>query len=74
MHLLQWPKAKLVLPSIPHKVVKAEVLTGGSITFTQYKQGIELTVAAADQNEMDTVIALELDQSATSIKPVAALE
>jgi len=67
LHVLQWPKDKLVLPSIRAKVVKAKVLTGGAVSFAQGDNGIELSVQSSDQNDIDTVIALELDQPTTTI-------
>lgn len=70
LHVFNWPQEKLVLPAIPSKVLRAWALTGGDATFTQNDAGIEITVAAADRNDMDTIVALELDQSADDLKPL----
>jgi alpha-L-fucosidase len=70
VHVLHWPKGNLVLPTIPAKVVSAKALTGGKATFTQSEAGIELSLPEADRNEVDTLIALELDQPAGEIKVV----
>ncbi|MRV72616.1 glycoside hydrolase family 29 [Duganella sp. FT92W] len=70
VHVLDWKKDKLALPPIPARVVRASVLGGGKAGFTQTAQGIELSVAPAARDDMDTVIALELDSPAAAIKPV----
>ncbi len=67
VHVLQWPGDKLVLPAIQAKIVKASVLTGGAVRFAQTAQGTELSVAPAARNEMDTVVALQLDVAADSL-------
>lgn len=69
LHVLKWPGDKMGLPAITAKVTRATVLTGGKATVVNSEKGIELSVPAADQNEMNTVIALELDQPASGIKP-----
>jgi alpha-L-fucosidase len=71
IHALKWPGDKLVLPAIPAKIVAARVLAGGEATFTQTSEGIEISVPPASRSDVDTVIALELDQSADGIKKVA---
>jgi alpha-L-fucosidase len=67
VHVLQWPGDKLVLPAIPAKIVKASVLGGGAVRFAQTAQGTELHVAPDARNEMDTVLALQLDVPAESL-------
>jgi alpha-L-fucosidase len=71
LHVFKWLGDKLILPAIAAKIVRASVLTGGEATFTQTGEGIEISVPPASRSEVDTVIALELDQSAAGIKPVA---
>ena len=71
IHVLKWPGDKLVLPAIPAKIIGASVLAGGAARFTQTHEGIEVSVQPADRSDVDTVIRLELDQSADGIKPVA---
>jgi len=70
VHVLDWPKGKLMLPSIPAKIVRASVLGGAAAAFSQTANGIELSVPAAARSDMDTVIALELDSPASTIRPV----
>lgn len=71
VHVLKWPEGKLLLPAIPAKIVRASVLTGGEAAFTQTEHGIEITVTLDHRRDMDTVIALELDQPANALAPVA---
>lgn len=71
VHVLKWPGDKLTLPALPAKVLRASVLAGGEASFTQTDRGIDVSVAANERNETDTVIALELDQPASAISPVA---
>jgi alpha-L-fucosidase len=70
VHVLTWPEDKLILPVIPAKIVHATALTGGEVNVTQSDKGIELSVPPAARNEMDTIIALQLDSSADAIKPL----
>ena len=70
VHVLKWPGDKLVLPALPAKIVRASALTGGEASFTQAENGVEISVPAAARDEMDTIIALQLDSSAETIQPV----
>jgi alpha-L-fucosidase len=67
VHVLKWPEDKLVLPSIPAKVLRASSLTGGAVIFSQTDGGTEISMTPADRSDMDTVIALQLDRPASSI-------
>ena len=67
VHILKWPGDKLVLPAIPAKVVRAVALTGGEAAVTQTEAGIEISVPAANRNATDTIIEIQLDQSAGTI-------
>ncbi|MGA2498660.1 MAG: alpha-L-fucosidase [Tepidisphaeraceae bacterium] len=71
LHVLAWPEETLKLPALPAKIVKSRVLTGGQATVNQTDAGIEITVPKADRQEIDTVIALQLDKPAMDIAPVA---
>ena len=70
LHVLNWPRDKLVLPAIPARIVRAALLSGGEAAFAQTEQGIELAVPPAARDAIDTVIALELDTPAAAIPPV----
>jgi alpha-L-fucosidase len=71
VHVLKWPGDKVILPAIPAKIVRAASLVGGEVGFTQTEHGVEISVSPENRGDIDTVIALELDQSADNIKPVA---
>jgi alpha-L-fucosidase len=71
VHILKWPGEKLALPAIPAKIVRASALTGGEVTFAQTENGIEISVPPDHRSDLDAIIALELDQPANAIAPVA---
>ncbi|HEU6448593.1 MAG TPA: alpha-L-fucosidase [Verrucomicrobiae bacterium] len=70
LHVMKWPADQLVLPAIPAKVIHASVLTGGEAIVSQDDQAIKISLPAAARDEMDTVIALQLDSTANTIQPV----
>ncbi len=47
------------------------MLTGGEATVKQTEAGIEITVPKSDRQEIDTIVALELDKPAIDIAPIA---
>jgi alpha-L-fucosidase len=67
LHILKWPGDKLVLPAIPAKVVRAVALTGGEAAVSQTAAGIEISVSVANRNATDTIVEIQLDQSAGTI-------
>jgi hypothetical protein len=67
VHVLKWSGAKLNLPAISAKVLRASVLTGGEVSVSQTDDGLELAVPPANRSDLDTVIALELDRPASSL-------
>ncbi len=71
IHLLDWQADKLELPAIPAKIVRASVLKGAQAVFKQSENGIEISVPPEQRSDIDTVVALELDQPAGAIAPVA---
>ncbi len=70
VHVLNWPGDKLALPAIPARVVRASVLGGGAAKVEQSARGIEISVPASARDDMDTVVALQLDASAEGLAPV----
>jgi alpha-L-fucosidase len=70
VHVLKWSGDKLALPAIPARVVRASVLGGGQARFEQTARGIELAVPPAARDDMDTVVALQLDSPAAALAPV----
>ena len=71
LHLLAWPDATLLLPPLPAKILHSSVLTGGNASVTQSERGTEISVAKSDRQELDTIVALELDGSAVALAPVS---
>jgi len=74
IHILKWPEEEaLELPVIPGKVKSARALTGGTVKFKQDEKGITLEVPAANRENIDTIVLLELEGSAMDIEPVNGL-
>jgi alpha-L-fucosidase len=71
VHVLNWPrKDKLVLPAIEPKILRASILGGPQISFTQNARHIKIFLPSGARSDSDTVIKLELDQPSEKIKPV----
>jgi len=71
VHVLKWPGAKLNLPALPAKVLRASIVTGGEANVSQTADGLELSVPPASRSDLDTVIAFDLDRPASSLPLVA---
>ena len=71
IHVFAWPGRTITLPPLPANIVRSSLLSGGRVTVAQTDAGIRITVSPADQKEIDTVVALELDRPAGEISPVA---
>ncbi|HUU34043.1 MAG TPA: alpha-L-fucosidase, partial [Vicinamibacterales bacterium] len=61
VHILQWPGDKIALPAIDRKVLSSAVLTGGKAEVKQTDEAVEISVASADRQELDTIVVLTLD-------------
>ena len=70
VHVLSWPGEKLVLPPVPRKIIASSVITGGTATVKQTDDSIEISVPKAYQQELDTIIKLDLNGPAGEIAPV----
>jgi len=73
LHIQRWPGETLTLPLIPAKIVRSTVPTGGIATVKQTAEAIEIALPAGDRQEIDTIIALQLDRPASEIAPLAVL-
>jgi alpha-L-fucosidase len=69
VHILKWPEDSIRLPAIGRKVVSSSALTGGAAQVRQSDEGIEISVPAADRNDIDTIVALTLDGPAAQANP-----
>ena len=70
VHVLSWTGESLKLAPIPAKVVKGLAMTGGEVKIAQTDSGIEISLPKANQQPIDTIIALELDKPALEIAPL----
>jgi alpha-L-fucosidase len=70
LHILRWPGETIMLPSIPRRVTRHRVLTGGDALVKQGGAGIEVSVPAAQRHAIDTIVKLELDGPASSIATI----
>ena len=70
LHILRWPTDTITLPAIPREINAHRVLTGGEAVVKQTGKGIEVFVAKADRNPLDTIIKLQLDGPARSIPAI----
>jgi len=71
LHILAWPEESLMLPALPANVVASSVLTGGAATLKQTEAGMEISVPQSERQEVDTIVALELDKPAADIAPLS---
>ena len=70
LHILKWEGDTLSLPPLPRKVVGSALLTGGTAEVTQTDQAITVRVPAGNQQEIDTLVRLDLDGPALAIPAV----
>jgi len=68
VHILAWKGEALALPPLPKKIVGSSVLTGGTAEVKQTDEAVTISVAKAHRQEIDTIVALELDGPAFGIK------
>ncbi len=72
VHLLRPQGATLALPDIPARVLRAELLTGGSAKVAQHNGQLTISISPAPSpSDIDSIIQLELDGSAMDLKPVS---
>ena len=64
LHVLAWDGDSLKLPPLAGRIVKAEVLTGGTVDVKQDAGGLVLSVPAADRKDIDTIVQLKWDRPA----------
>ncbi|HEY3415208.1 MAG TPA: alpha-L-fucosidase [Armatimonadota bacterium] len=70
VHVFRWPGDTITLSPLPAKITRSSVLTGGKCTVSQTDRGIEISVDPGHRNDIDTIVALELDANAESLTPV----
>ena len=67
VHVFKWPGEFLSLPAIDVKIKSARILGGDRVTVSQGDAGVIITVPAAQQDPIDTIVALKLDRPALSV-------
>jgi alpha-L-fucosidase len=67
LHIMDWLDDALTLPVIPAKIVGSRVLSGGKAEVRQTAGGLVLSVAKRDRQPLDTIVVLELDNSALDL-------
>lgn len=70
LHLLTNNLATINLPAIPTKILKANLLTGKTIKYTQTKNGILLDVPMYTRDSIATIIEFTLDKSASNMRQI----
>jgi alpha-L-fucosidase len=71
LHVLNWEEDNIVLPPIPNRIIRSNVMTGGTAHLKQTDEAIKVSVSKAKRNELDTIIVLELDGPASKIAPLS---
>ena len=71
LHILNWKGESLTLPVIDRNIVRSSLLTGGKADIKKSQDGITVSVANEYQQEIATIVVLELDGPASDIEPVA---
>ncbi len=70
LHILRWPADAITLPAIPRRIIGNNVLTGGSAVVRQTESAIDVSVPAAQRHAVDTIVRLQLDGPAASIRAI----
>jgi alpha-L-fucosidase len=71
LHLLDNGGAKLTLPAIGPRILKASLLGGAPLGFTQTHQAIEILLPPGARSDVDAIIKLELSESTLGMRPIA---
>ena len=69
LHVLEWSQDELLLPPLERSVVSSSLLNGGDVSVHQSKDGITIRVAREFRNEIDTIVAVEMDGPVKDLKP-----
>ncbi len=71
LHIFNMTGGALTLPPLTKKILKSELLTGGKATVKQDDSGLTISIPASDQQDIDTIVKLEVDKPAFDIAPVS---
>lgn len=70
LHVSDWTEDPLRLPGIPAHIVSSRALTGGTVQVKETSSTLTISVPERDRQPLDTVVALELDRPALSLRAV----
>jgi alpha-L-fucosidase len=71
LHIVNWgDKSTFMLPKIDKEIISCKALTGGKATMRQTDKGIEISLPRNNIDDLDTIIALQLDGPAAEIKAI----
>ncbi|VGO18600.1 alpha-L-fucosidase [Pontiella sulfatireligans] len=74
LHVLANWSGTLTLPSLPAKVLEANVLANGNVKVVQNRGQLRIELQPDAVSEIDTVIALKLDRPASEIAPIKTVD
>jgi len=72
VHVLNWDRDSIELPSIDRKLVFYRSLTGPAATVVQTDEVLTISVPTKKRDPLDTIIELEFDRSLAGIGPILA--
>jgi len=73
LHVLDWGEDDLSLPALGREIAGCSVLTGGTAQVRQTADELSISLPVAQRDEIDTIIALDLDGSAEDIPPISLI-
>lgn len=65
VHVLNWPAGSLRLPALAARVLRASLLDGRPVEFSQDERGLEISTPPDGRDSTDTIVKLALDRPAT---------
>jgi alpha-L-fucosidase len=71
LHVFKWEADSVSLPDIPAQIRRARVLTGGKAKTREEGDKLIVSVPPVRQQEIDTIIRLDLDRSAMDLPPIS---
>jgi alpha-L-fucosidase len=71
VHVLKWDGDTVTLPAVDARVQRATALTGGKVQVESQAGQLVLRLPPADQQQLDTIIRLDLDRSAMDLPAVS---
>jgi alpha-L-fucosidase len=69
LHVFEWEAGGITVPAMGLGITGCRVLTGGTAELKPVEEGMRIEVSQSNRSDIDTVLALELDGPADTIKP-----